>query len=77
MVTSVVSLVTMEGVENLSMDWKSYSWTLSNMALLRFDANPADAKGAVIPAATPNERETRAAPIRNSPYLATAFMLPP
>ena len=47
------------------------------MAFLRLDAKPADANGAVIPAATPKVSEIKAAQIRSSPYLVISLMLPP
>ena len=47
------------------------------MAFLRFEANPEDAKGAVTPAATPKARETKAIPIRMSPYFVISDIFPP
>ena len=66
--TSVVSLVTMEGVENLSIFSKEKDWILSNMSFLRFLESPVTASAEAIPPPAPQRSEMIASRIRIRPY---------
>ena len=52
--TSVVSLVTMDGVENLSIFSKEKDWMRSNMSFLRFLDSPVTASADAIPLPAPH-----------------------
>ena len=65
--TSVVSLVTMEGVENLSIFSKEKDWILSNMSFLRFLESPVTASAEAIPPPAPQRSEMIASRIRIRP----------
>ena len=67
LVTSVVSRVTKEAVENRSTFLKEKSCTLSNSALRMFLANPVLAWAANFPASAPHTRLSTAMPTMTSP----------
>ena len=69
LVTSVVSLVTREDVENRSISAKDRSCTLKNRSCLRFFANPADAVAPHLADAVPQKREHSARAMSMALYI--------
>ena len=68
---SVVNLVTKPAVENLSILEKENVWILSNIAFLKFLANPVDAIAAYFPHKAPPASEINATTNINNPIFKT------